>query len=58
MRSEIAGSGGTDRMTGDVTTGQARDFHRAAMDLIDPAYAEVRLCTPHTWHAALLERKE
>jgi hypothetical protein len=33
------------------------------VDLIDPAYAQVKLCTPHTWHAAeafldLLERKE
>lgn len=33
------------------------------MDLIDPAYARERLCTPHTWHAAeafldLLERRE
>ena len=33
------------------------------MDIISPVYAEVKLCTPHTWHAAeaflyLLERKE
>jgi len=33
------------------------------MDLIGPAYAEAKLCTPHTWHAAeaflyLLERKD